>query len=84
MTVDLLVSILGGETGNLVLKVFAAGGVYIAGGVALHLIEVLREPRFIQAFSNNGRFQDLMGRIPVHVITSRAALVGAAATAYRR
>ena len=54
ITVDLLVSILGGETGNLVLKVFATGGVYIAGGVALHLIEVLREPQFMQAFSNNG------------------------------
>lgn len=77
-TVDMLVSVLGGETGNLVLKVFATGGVYIAGGVALHLIEVLREPRFMQAFANKGRFKDLMRRIPVHVITARAALVGAA------
>lgn len=77
-TVDMLVSILGGEAGNLVLKVFATGGVYIAGGVALHLIEVLREPPFMRAFSKKGRFQDLMQRIPVHVITARAALVGAA------
>lgn len=77
-TVDMLVSILGGEAGNLVLKVFATGGIYIAGGVALHLIDVLREPRFMQAFSKKGRFQDLMQRIPVHVITARAALVGAA------
>ena len=77
-TVEMLVSILGAETGNLVLKVFATGGVYIAGGVALHLIDVLREPRFMQAFSNKGRFKDLMRRIPVHVITARAALVGAA------
>jgi glucokinase len=73
-----LVSILGAETGNLALKVFATGGVYIAGGVALHLIDVLREPRFMKAFSNKGRFKDLMSRIPVHVITARAALVGAA------
>lgn len=78
-TVEMLVSILGAETGNLVLKVFATGGVYIAGGVALHLIDLLREPHFMQAFSNKGRFKDLMGRIPVHVITARAALVGAAA-----
>jgi glucokinase len=78
-TVDMLVSILGEEAGNLVLKVFATGGVYMAGGVALHLIDVMREPRFMQAFANKGRFKDLMGRIPVHVITARAALVGAAA-----
>jgi len=77
-TVDTLVSILAAEAGNLVLKVFATGGVYMAGGIALHLIDVLREPRFLQAFTNKGRFKDLMGRIPVHVITARAALVGAA------
>ena len=33
----------------------------------------------MKAFSNKGRFKDLLGRIPVHVITARAALVGAAA-----
>jgi glucokinase len=77
-TVDMLVSILGGETGNLVLKVLATGGVYMAGGVALHLIDILREPGFMKAFVNKGRFKDLMRRIPVHVITARAALVGAA------
>ena len=36
-TVDLLVSILASEAGNLALKVLATGGVYLAGGVALHL-----------------------------------------------
>jgi len=77
-TVDMLVSILGGEAGNLVLKVFASGGVYMAGGITTHLIDVLQEPRFMQAFSKKGRFQDLMRNIPVHVITARAALVGAA------
>lgn len=77
-TVDMLIEILGAETGNLVLKVLATGGVYIAGGVALHLIDVMKEPGFMKAFSNKGRFKDLMGRIPVHVITARAALVGAA------
>jgi glucokinase len=74
----MLVSILGAEAGNLVLKVFATGGIYMAGGVATHLIDVLKEPQFLRAFSNKGRFQDLMRRIPVHVITARAALVGAA------
>jgi glucokinase len=77
-TVEMVVSILGAEAGNLVLKVFATGGVYLAGGIATHLIDMLKEPGFMQAFSKKGRFQDLMLSIPVHVITTRAALVGAA------
>ena len=32
----------------------------------------------MRAFTSKGRFEDLMQRIPVHVITARAALVGAA------
>ena len=77
-TIDLLVSILAGEAGNLALKVLATGGLYIAGGVALHLLEELKKPRFVQTFTRKGRFKDLMERIPIHVITTRAALVGAA------
>jgi len=77
-TVKMLISILASEAGNLALKVLATGGVYIAGGVALHLLNALQEPRFMQTFSRKGRFKDLMGRIPIHVITTRAALVGAA------
>ncbi|MGA2888457.1 MAG: glucokinase [Terracidiphilus sp.] len=78
-TVDLFVSIMASEAGNLVLKVFATGGVYIAGGVALHVLEVLREPQFIETFTRKGRFRNLMERIPIHVITAQAALIGAAA-----
>jgi len=77
-TIKMLVSILASEAGNLALKVFATGGVYVAGGVALHVLDALKEPQFMQAFTKKGRFRDLMGRIPVHVITARAALVGAA------
>ncbi len=77
-TVEMLVSILASEAGNLALKVLATGGVYIAGGVALHLLNALQEPRFTETFTRKGRFRDLMQRIPIHVITTRAALVGAA------
>jgi glucokinase len=77
-TIELLVSILASEAGDLALKVLATGGVYFAGGVALHVLDTLKQPQFMQAFAKKGRFKDLMGRIPVHVITTRAALVGAA------
>ena len=77
-TVETLVSILASEAGNLALKVLATGGVYLAGGVAFHVLDALKQPRFMETFANKGRFKDLMQRIPVHVITARAALVGAA------
>jgi len=78
-TVELLASILASEAGNLALKVLATGGVYMSGGIALHLVKLLQQPQFVQAFIRKGRFKDLMERMPIHIITTRAALVGAAA-----
>jgi len=77
-TVDLLVSILASEAGNLALKVLATGGVYLAGGIALHLVKLLQTPQFVQTFSRKGRFKELMEQMPIHIITTRAALLGAA------
>jgi glucokinase len=77
-TVDLLVSILASEAGNLALKVLATGGVYMAGGIALHVVKLLQKPQFVETFTRKGRFKDLMERMPIHIITTRAALVGAA------
>lgn len=78
VTADLLVSILASEAGNLALKVRATGGVYLAGGIALHLVKLLQKPQFVQTFTRKGRFKDLMERMPIHLIITRAALVGAA------
>jgi glucokinase len=83
-TIEVLISILASEAANLVLKVFATGGIYISGGIALHLLDALQEPQFMQAFTNKGRFKELMARIPIHLITTRAALVGAAAYGLER
>jgi len=77
-TVDMLVSILASEAGNLGLKVLATGGMYVAGGVALHLVSLLQQPQFLETFTRKGRFKDLMERMPIHIITTRAALLGAA------
>jgi len=77
-TVGLLASILASEAGNLALKVLATGGVYLAGGVALHLVNLLQTQQFVETFTRKGRFKDLMERMPIHIITTRAALLGAA------
>lgn len=78
-TVDLFISILAGEAGNVALKVMATAGVYLAGGLPLHMLSALQKPKFMESFRNKGRFSDLMTRIPVHIILTRAALLGAAA-----
>jgi len=78
-TVELFASILAAEAGNLAIKCLAIGGVYIAGGVAVHALRAIKEPAFIQRFRRKGRFAELMARIPIQVVTSPAGLAGAAA-----
>jgi|SRR5579859_1063158 len=77
-TLDLFVAILGAEAGNLALKILATGGVYLAGGMPPRILGRLTDGRFMQAFVAKGRFAQLLGDIPVKVITTRAALLGAA------
>ncbi len=78
-TIDYFVSILGGEAGNLAVKFLATGGVYLAGGVAVHTLPVIKDTVFMQHFKRKGRFAGLMERIPLHVIVTPAGLTGAAA-----
>ncbi|MCU0604056.1 MAG: glucokinase [Desulfobacterales bacterium] len=79
---DLFVSILGGEAGNLALKVLATGGVYLGGGIPRRILAALQEGQFIKAFRDKGRMSGLMETFPVRVILNpKAALLGAAAHA---
>jgi len=78
-TINLFVSIPSSEAGNLAVKVLATGGVYIAGGAAIRTLEFIRRPSFMERFKRKGRFAELLGRIPVHVVVSPAGLAGAAA-----
>ena len=78
-TIDLFVSILAAEAGNLALKFLATGGLYIAGGVAVNSLKVIKMHAFMQRFTRKGRFTELLGRIPVRVVVAPAGLAGAAA-----
>jgi glucokinase len=78
-TMDLFASILAAEAGNLAVKFLATGGVYVAGGVAVHALALIKQPAFLERFKRKGRFADLVGRIPLHVVVAPAGLAGAAA-----
>jgi len=78
-TIDTFVSILASEAANMALKVMASGGIYLAGGIPLHIPRAAEQSGFMESFKRKGRFAQLMESIPVHVILNRAALVGSAA-----
>jgi len=76
---SLFASIYGAEAGNLALKFFSVGGVFVGGGIAPKLLSKLEGGAFMQGFTKKGRYTDLMRSIPVHVAqNSRAPLMGAA------
>jgi glucokinase len=77
-TIEVFASVLADEAGNLALKVLSTGGVYLGGGVVVHTLPMLERPLFMKYFKRKGRFAELLERIPIHVITTRAALVGVA------
>jgi glucokinase len=82
---DLFVSIYGAEAGNLALKIFATGGVFISGGIAPKILPKLISPNFIEAFVSKGRMRSMMETIPVHVVVNEnAGLLGAARCAVVR
>jgi glucokinase len=59
--------------------VLATGGVYLGGGIPPRILPVLEREWFMAAFRHKGRFDDLLTKIPIHVILNpKSALLGAA------
>jgi glucokinase len=76
---DMFVSAYGAEAGNLALKMMSAGGVFIGGGIAPKIIQKLKGPAFMAAFTAKGRMKPLLEAMPVRVIMQeKTALLGAA------
>jgi glucokinase len=82
--VHLLIDILAAEAGDMALAVLATGGVYIGGGLPPRLVPLFDPPAFMNLFAR-GVYQDMLARIPVHILTNpRAALHGAALYGYQQ
>ena len=78
------VSILGAVSGNLALTGLTTGGVYLGGGIPPKILPALKDGVFMKAFTDKGRFKELLEKIPVRVILNdKAALLGAAHCAFK-
>ncbi len=78
-TIDLFLRYLAEESGNLILKFKATGGLYIGGGIVPDLIGELDVASFLRYLQNSGRMEHLLKQVPVSVIMNeKTALLGAA------
>ncbi|RYY28639.1 MAG: glucokinase [Chitinophagaceae bacterium] len=78
-TMQLFVRYLARETSNLVLKMKATGGVFIAGGIPPKIAGLIRGNDFYQHFMDCDRMQHLLEEVPVYIVKEeKAGLIGAA------
>ena len=76
---EMFVDIYGAEASNLALKVLALGGVYLGGGIAPKILPALKDGRFIRAFLDKGRLDEMLSKMEVRVaLNDGAGLIGAA------
>ena len=79
LVLDRFCAILGSVAGDLALVYGAKGGVYISGGIAPIVINVLETSDFRRRFEAKGRMSDYLRAISTFVVTQpHAALIGAA------
>ncbi len=78
-TLDLWVEIYGSEAGNLVVRSVARGGVYVAGGIAVKILPVLKNGRFAAALQQKEKMTEFLAQVPIHVVLDQECpLKGAA------
>jgi len=84
-SMDLFCKLYGAQAGNLGLIGLASGSIYVAGGIAPRIINMLKNGLFMAGFMNKEkRMQDLLAAMPVRVVVNtRVGLMGAAVTASR-
>jgi glucokinase len=63
---------------NLILKLKATGGLYLAGGIAPKLLQLLHAKTWKDEFNKSGRMKQLLQEVSVYVVTNeKAPLLGA-------
>ncbi|BBP01275.1 glucokinase [Sulfuriferula nivalis] len=76
--VQLFVDVYAAWVGNMVLLYQPKGGLFIAGGVAIHLQNWVVTTRFMEIAAAKGRMADLVRQTPIYLVTNaRLGLQGA-------
>ncbi|MDR3469292.1 MAG: glucokinase [Xanthobacteraceae bacterium] len=82
---DLFCALLGEMAGNFALSFDARGGIFIAGGIARHIVDHLSRSDFRSRFDAKGRMSRYVAPIPVYLILhDNPAFVGMQALAERQ
>ncbi|MDD5773103.1 MAG: glucokinase [bacterium] len=76
---DIFISILGAEAGNLTLKTLSTAGLYVCGGIPPRILSILKNGQFMNSFKQKGKMKELISKIPVYIVLNHeSALIGAA------
>lgn len=66
------------EAVNLILKIKATGGLYLAGGIAPKILSLLNPDTWTEAFNSSGRMKHLLEEVSVYVmLNEKAPMLGA-------
>ena len=71
-TVELFLSAYGAFAGDMALATLSRGGVFLAGGIAGHLLPLMRGSGFLASFGAKAGHSAIAARMPVHVVTDPA------------
>ena len=75
--VDMFCAMLGTVAGDLALMFRARGGIFIAGGIAPRIVDLLAQSEFHARFKAKGRFQAYLESVPIGIIVNPdAAFLG--------
>jgi glucokinase len=81
---SLWIDIYGSEAGNLVVRTVARGGLFVAGGIAVKILPLLRDGRFLSAMQHKEKMTDFLAQVPVRVVLDEECpLKGAAYVAWK-
>jgi glucokinase len=84
-TIAVFLEILGAEAGNLALKTYATGGLFIGGGILPRIANHISFTPFLENFRRKEKMADLMASIPIHAIMKRdTALLGSISYGYQK
>jgi glucokinase len=81
---NLWIEIYGSEAGNLVVRSVARGGLYVAGGIAVKILPLLKGGLFTTAMQHKEKMTEFLVQVPVRVVLDEECpLKGAAYAAWK-